>query len=126
MSNSLQPIIRLSASPSPPPELDSELDEPSRSPSPFLGIRDLRTLTIHRDLPRPNRSREILLLGHPDEIDKSSAIGQEDVILPFAKDVRIDGWKVIGGKTWSDKAKLGSYVVYDIHISLHAVSELKR
>jgi hypothetical protein len=40
---------------------------------------------------------------------------------PFARDVKIDGWKMVGGKTWTDKAKLGSYVVYEIDIALQSV-----
>ncbi|OXC70979.1 hypothetical protein AYX13_00396 [Cryptococcus neoformans] len=37
---------------------------------------------------------------------------------PFAREVTIKGWKVVGGESWTDVAKLGAYVVYDIDIKL--------
>lgn len=29
---------------------------------------------------------------------------------PFAREVTIKGWKIVGGETWTDVAKLGAYV----------------
>ncbi|WVO19724.1 uncharacterized protein IAS62_001014 [Cryptococcus decagattii] len=37
---------------------------------------------------------------------------------PFAREVIIKGWKIVGGESWTDVAKLGAYVVYDIDIKL--------
>ncbi|WVQ85490.1 hypothetical protein IAT38_007655 [Cryptococcus sp. DSM 104549] len=36
----------------------------------------------------------------------------------FARQVVIRGWKVVGGKSWTDGGKVGAYVVYDIDIGL--------
>ncbi|WWD18119.1 hypothetical protein CI109_102568 [Kwoniella shandongensis] len=36
----------------------------------------------------------------------------------FARQVVIRGWKVVGGKSWTDMGKVGAYVVYDIDIGL--------
>ncbi|KAK8865702.1 hypothetical protein IAR55_000847 [Kwoniella newhampshirensis] len=36
----------------------------------------------------------------------------------FARQVVIRGWKVVGGKSWTDMGKIGAYVVYDIDIGL--------
>ncbi|ORX34172.1 hypothetical protein BD324DRAFT_636922 [Kockovaella imperatae] len=35
---------------------------------------------------------------------------------PFAREVEIKGWKVVGGKTWTGAARVGAYVVYEIEI----------
>lgn len=29
---------------------------------------------------------------------------------PFAREVEIKGWKIVGGRSWTDKAKVGAYV----------------
>lgn len=42
----------------------------------------------------------------------------ERVEAPFAREVAIKGWKIVGGESWTDVAKLGAYVVYDIDIKL--------
>ncbi|WVR05677.1 hypothetical protein IAU60_002699 [Kwoniella sp. DSM 27419] len=36
----------------------------------------------------------------------------------FARQVAIRGWKVVGGRSWTDGGKMGAYVVYDIGIGL--------
>ena len=30
--------------------------------------------------------------------------------LPFASDVQIKGWRVVGGKSWTDLGRIGAYV----------------
>ncbi|BEJ02588.1 hypothetical protein CcaverHIS631_0703830 [Cutaneotrichosporon cavernicola] len=39
---------------------------------------------------------------------------------PFAAEVVIKGWQVVGGKSWDDSAKVGAYVVYEIEIALRS------
>lgn len=58
--------------------------------------------------------------------------------LPFASEVEIKGWRVVGGKSWTDLGRIGAYVggyqlshrmiqgelmpvVYDIEITLRGV-----
>lgn len=125
MSKSPETMVHISPSPSPSPSFDSgsEAEDPAAGPKPFLGIRELRQLSIQQRSPRHGGSREILVLGHPDEPGSPSpGVKELPTPLPFARDVNIKGWKVVGGKTWTDKAKMGSYVVYDIEITLHSVS----
>lgn len=50
---------------------------------------------------RERRSGEVKLV--------SSVIGA-GTDLPFAMDVQIKGWKVVGGKSWTDIGRVGAYV----------------
>lgn len=125
MSKSPGTIVQISPSPSPSPSCNSSSDNHDHAapPRPSPGVEMLGRLAVRRDSPRHGRSREILVLGHPDEVvSRSSGIKELQIPPPFAEDAHIRGWKVVGGKTWTDKAKLGSYVVYDIEITLHSVS----
>ncbi|CAK9782147.1 unnamed protein product [Cutaneotrichosporon oleaginosum] len=48
----------------------------------------------------------------------SSSLEEGERPAPFAAEVAIKGWQVVGGKSWDDSAKVGAYVVYDIEIAL--------
>lgn len=47
--------------------------------------------------------------GHPP-VKLLKAFHETEQSLPFAKEVEIKGWKIIGGKSWSDLGRLGAYV----------------
>ena len=116
MSNPPNTLILLPSSPSP-----SELDIPSDTSEPedeagerrILGVRELAELSKIKSK-RPVRHTEIAILGHPDDRERDAQAGQvgrdKDDVTPFARDVCIKGWRVVGGKTWTDKAKVGAYV----------------
>lgn len=46
----------------------------------------------------------------PPRIELLKALGPERESAPFARDVEIRGWKTVGGKSWTDGAKVGAYV----------------
>jgi len=83
-----------------------EVDEPS--PKRLLGLRELRKFSREGKRSPEVIKKEIVVLGHPD-VPASGSKNRSDV-GNFAKEVTIKGWKVVGGKTWSDKAKVGAYV----------------
>lgn len=117
-------LTRLSASPSgsssssftssssfdphaPPPD-----EKPVPGPS-ILGLRELAKMRkeekrAKREAARPTggagsgsgKRREVQLV--------SNVIGSGD--LPFATDVQIRGWKVVGGRSWTDIGRIGAYV----------------
>lgn len=41
---------------------------------------------------------------------KATRRTEEGHRYPFARDVLIGGWKVVGGEKWADAAKVGAYV----------------
>lgn len=51
------------------------------------------------------RRREVKLVS--SVIGSGAGTGTE---LPFATDVQIRGWKVVGGRSWTDIGRIGAYV----------------
>ncbi|ORY28632.1 Phox homologous domain-containing protein [Naematelia encephala] len=99
----------------------------------ILGLREMASLKrLERDNQAASRrdamsKRKIELLKavHPslksgEGGDQGKAGRVSPVSGTFASDVRIRGWKMVGGRTWSDKAKVGAYVVYEIEIVLRS------
>ncbi|KIS01571.1 hypothetical protein L804_01449 [Cryptococcus deuterogattii 2001/935-1] len=65
------------------------------------------------------RRHEMGLPGNKRKIGIKLFEGRDQrVESPFAREVTIKGWKIVGGESWTDVAKLGAYVVYDIDIKL--------
>ncbi|TYJ54956.1 hypothetical protein B9479_004368 [Cryptococcus floricola] len=85
---------------------------------PILGLRDI--LSMHsQDLARKaglSTTRARSPRGGI-RVNTATYIGDEERRV-FGKQVVIGGWKVVGGKSWTDVGKLGAYVVYDIDIEL--------
>lgn len=107
-------LVRLPSSPSPSPiASDDESSDPSSStaaPKRILGVRELVALGKIRKS-STNVSGGIEILGHPDLPPSPAArlVGGNERSL-FALDVVITGWKVVGGKGWEGRAKIGAYV----------------
>jgi len=111
---------------------DHKLDPATDSAPPLLGLRELAALRKSRKKPTEQQDsgpKEIKLLRavHPASInhaedlenhgnprpEEAAGIGQTSPVpssLPFAMDVEIKGWKIVGGKSWTGGAKVGAYV----------------
>jgi len=83
------------------PPSDTELG-PRKEPT--LGLRELASMAIHDNKP------VYIPPEIPPGIQLLKALGQEPDSWPFARDVEIKGWKTVGGKSWTDGAKVGAYV----------------
>ncbi|CAD6578293.1 MAG: hypothetical protein TREMPRED_002144 [Tremellales sp. Tagirdzhanova-0007] len=72
--------------------------------APTLGVRELASMALSFPKPKvmaPQLSSEIALL---------KALGPQPDSAPFTREVEIKGWKIVGGKSWTDRAKVGAYV----------------
>jgi hypothetical protein len=57
------------------------------------------------------RQIENVGVGKKDkEVRLVSAVIGAGTELPFAGDVEIKGWRVVGGKSWTDMGRIGAYV----------------
>jgi len=57
------------------------------------------------------RQIENVRVGKKDrEVRLVSAVIGAGTELPFAGDVEIKGWRVVGGKSWTDMGRIGAYV----------------
>jgi hypothetical protein len=102
--------------PSAPP-YDATTPRPSA-----LGIREIAKLTAarkammkHRDSGQGQPGVGTRVQAGPSngsEIQLLQATGQVDRVenLPFAKQVEVKGWKVVGGRDWDSMARVGAYV----------------
>jgi len=67
----------------------------------------------HERRERKESARQIedVGLGKRDkEVRLVSAVIGAGTELPFAGDVEIKGWRVVGGKSWTDMGRIGAYV----------------
>lgn len=72
---------------------------------PTLGLREIASMAMSSSsVPSPRPS------SVSPRIELLKALGPEPDSAPFARDVEIRGWKVVGGKSWTDRAKVGAYV----------------
>lgn len=56
-------------------------------------------------------ARQIEDIGKNDsKVRLVSAVIGAGTELPFASDVEIKGWRVVGGKSWTDLGRIGAYV----------------
>ncbi len=76
-----------------------------------LGLRQLASMALSEGKPSTVTSEP------PPRIELRKALGPEPESAPFAKDVKIKGWKTVGGKSWTDRAKVGAYVGRSISIA---------
>ncbi|RSH92668.1 PX domain-containing protein ypt35 [Saitozyma podzolica] len=72
------------------------------------------TFTASRSLPGSARG-SLDVPRRPIEMRRGSS--EDGGAGAFAREVVITGHKVVGGKTWTDKARMGAYVVYEIEIT---------
>ncbi|GFZ43253.1 hypothetical protein JCM24511_00972 [Saitozyma sp. JCM 24511] len=72
------------------------------------------TATASRSLPGSARG-SLDVPRRPIEMRRGSS--EDGGVGAFAREVVITGHKVVGGKTWTDKARMGAYVVYEIEIT---------
>ena len=78
--------------------------------APTLGVRELASMALSFPKPKvmaPQLSSEIALL---------KALGPQPDSAPFTREVEIKGWKIVGGKSWTDRAKVGAYVGKLAHV----------
>ena len=151
-------LVRLPASPPDSPDLTensfdlSNADDGPEQPR-VLGVRELIAMaqadkTKRKNaVPRGLQTQPIALVNDPNQPPsyaqaESSHMAQRGIPSPFAspdpfaKDVVINGWMIVGGKGWGEVVKVGSYVgerhmlggwcesltpVYDIEITLQNV-----
>lgn len=78
--------------------------EPGSGKEPTLGLRELASMALS-GLRQAEHSVDV-----PQEIRLLKALGPEPETAPFARAVEIKGWKVVGGKSWTDQGKVGAYV----------------
>ena len=113
MSQTPPRLILLPSSPTPStPEFEYESDQSDNEvsePKRILGVRELRELERIKKR-KPEVHREITILGHPDSKTLATYVETSVECDLFARDVCIKGWKIVGGKGWGDKAKIGAYV----------------
>jgi hypothetical protein len=65
----------------------------------------------HERRARKESDRQIENVGKRDkEVRLVSAVIGAGTELPFAGDVEIKGWRVVGGKSWTDMGRIGAYV----------------
>ena len=122
-------LVRLSLSPaSSPDSLTSEEDfDPlvtatDHATPPTLGLRELASMRRHDKAAQKARAKPStsLLSGTSASataaaaaaggIQLLKAMNPTDDQLPFASDVEIKGWRIVGGKSWTDQARVGAYV----------------
>lgn len=124
-------LVRLSSSPSPSTSsltsdeeaFDHTAPAHTSSPPPALGVRDL--LRLRRKDKAAERGRRLaeerrlaagpVRLYEPDGSKAEHEDGNGDIqgvaaALPFTQEVVIRGWNMVGGRTWTQKAKVGAYV----------------
>jgi hypothetical protein len=120
------------------PHADPSLGESSKSATEHVQVLGLRELARMRRHERRARKEANKPTQGRNEVRLISVIGPE-TDLPFAKEVEIKGWRVVGGKSWTDLGRIGAYVgqstagrvvggadilVYDIEVTLRSVSPL--
>ncbi|KAK4684219.1 hypothetical protein P7C73_g5973, partial [Tremellales sp. Uapishka_1] len=95
---------------------ETSFDHESQPPRPphIPGLRDL-TLSV-KAAPAPQPRIQLLKAIAPAADSPHQ--------LPFARQVEITGWKIVGGRSFEDLGKVGAYVVYDIEITLRAGGSL--
>ena len=71
-----------------------------------LGLRELARM---RRYERRSRREAKNQTQGKNEVRLISVIGP-GTDLPFAKEVDIKGWRVVGGKSWTDLGRIGAYV----------------
>lgn len=121
------------------PETYSQPGSSSASKPAPLGIVEIARMARNdRKARKASRSPvqergPILLLSPPVSPGVNSAMGMLGEGDVFARDVVIKGWKIVGGKGFGDKAKVGAYVgrfiqpasadlpVYDIELVTKSV-----
>jgi len=65
----------------------------------------------HERREKKESGRQIENVGKRDkEVRLVSAVIGAGTELPFAGDVEIKGWRVVGGKSWTDMGRIGAYV----------------
>lgn len=65
----------------------------------------------HERREKKHLGRQIENVGKKDkEVRLVSAVIGTGTELPFAADVEIKGWRVVGGKSWTDMGRIGAYV----------------
>jgi hypothetical protein len=67
----------------------------------------------HERRARKESDRQIENVGvgkRDQEVRLVSAVIGAGTELPFAGDVEIKGWRVVGGKSWTDMGRIGAYV----------------
>jgi hypothetical protein len=67
----------------------------------------------HERRAQKESDRQIEVVGQSkSEVRLVSAVigGGGGTELPFAGDVVIKGWRVVGGKSWTDLGRIGAYV----------------
>ena len=104
-------ITRLPPSPSSSVLSLSALEDEPEEPGPkrVLGIRELRKFSHGGKNGKRSagvQNKEIVVHSRPTDGTGKEGGG----VGNFAREVTIRGWKMVGGKTWSDKAKVGAYV----------------
>jgi hypothetical protein len=130
MSNDTKHMRAISTSPSDSPLTSDEEPfdhnaEPESSSKPsLLGLRELAALRKSRKKTAKatnDRPVEIKLFQADLAADEPVSNSDEGVIegglktplsatLPFARDVELKGWKIVGGKGWNGAGKVGAYV----------------
>jgi hypothetical protein len=129
-------LTRLSASPSPSTSsltTSSSFDphEPydeapksghgsrSQTQSQILGLRELaRMRKAEREAGRRSKKEghsshlDTSVSGNkrPNQVRLTSSVIGPGTDLPFTNDVEIKGWRVVGGKSWTDLGRIGAYV----------------
>jgi hypothetical protein len=105
---------------------DHEADPSSPSKPPTLGLRELAAKAASKRRAKrrtcSEQVKEIKLLRAMPDLQTigdnqvtgkgapTAALGSGINDLPFARDVEIRGWKIVGGKSWTGGGKLGAYV----------------
>lgn len=84
-------------------------------PSTILGLRELARMRKDEKRARQavvttTTTTEEVDPRPPKEIKLLSSVFGSDTQLPFAVDAQILGWKVVGGKSWTDLGRIGAYV----------------
>jgi len=65
----------------------------------------------HERREKKDSARQIEDIGKNDsKVRLVSAVIGAGTELPFASDVEIKGWRVVGGKSWTDLGRIGAYV----------------
>jgi hypothetical protein len=88
----------------------SETKAESTTSSQVLGLRELARMRRHERRGKKESSRHTEVIKSKSEVRLVSAVIGAGTELPFASDVEIKGWRVVGGKSWTDLGRIGAYV----------------
>lgn len=89
----------------------TEIKAPATSTSQVLGLRELARMRRHERRRTKESSRQVEIVGKSNsQVRLVSAVIGAGTDLPFASDVEIKGWRVVGGKSWTDLGRIGAYV----------------